>query len=99
MQEFRKKFVAKYNYVPDHNGLKGYTAVYMIKARHRQDGQGRPQGSARRLHGLTITPHKEPGILMESTWDKNGDLDRESFLGEVVNGKQVISETLPKLNK
>ena len=48
---------------------------------------------------MTITPDKEPGILMEVTIDQNGDLDRQSFLGEVVNGKQVIKEVLPKLNK
>ena len=34
---------------------------------------------------------------MDVTIDENGDLDRESFLGEVVNGKQVIKEVLPKL--
>ena len=31
---------------------------------------------------------------MEATWDKNGDIDRESFLGEVVGGKQKIVEDL-----
>ena len=34
---------------------------------------------------------------MEATWDKNGDIDRESFLGQVVDGKQKIVATLPKL--
>ena len=29
---------------------------------------------------------------MEATWDKNGDIDRESFLGEVIDGKQKIVE-------
>ena len=33
----------------------------------------------------------------EVTIDQNGDLDRQSFMGEVVNGKQVITEVLPKL--
>ena len=50
------------------------------------------------LHGLTIKPATEPGILMEVTIDKNGDLDRQSFLGEVVAGKQQITKILPKLN-
>ena len=31
VKAFREKFVKKYNYVPDHNGLKGYLAVYMVK--------------------------------------------------------------------
>jgi len=48
---------------------------------------------------MTITPAQEPGILMETTWDKNGDLDRVSFLAEVVDGKQKIVQTLPKLGK
>ena len=31
------------------------------------------------------------------TWDENGDIDRMSFLAEVVNGKQKITQELPKL--
>jgi branched-chain amino acid transport system substrate-binding protein len=97
IKTFRDKFVAKYNYVPDHNGIKGYLAVYMIKAATEKMGKLDPKNLAAALHGLTITPDKEPGILMEVTIDETGDLDRQSFLGEVVNGKQVIKEVLPKL--
>jgi branched-chain amino acid transport system substrate-binding protein len=97
IKAFRDKFVAKYNYVPDHNGIKGYLAVYMIKAASEEMGKLDAKNLAAALHGLTITPDKEPGILMEVTIDENGDLDRQSFLGEVVSGKQVIKEVLPKL--
>jgi branched-chain amino acid transport system substrate-binding protein len=97
IKAFRDKFVAKYNYVPDHNGIKGYLAVYMIKAATEKMGKLDAKNLAAALHGLTITPDKEPGILMEVTIDENGDLDRQSFLGEVVSGKQVIKEVLPKL--
>ena len=34
-------------------------------------------------------------MLLDVTFDNNGDLDRESFLVKVVNGKQVGPETLP----
>ena len=54
---------------------------------------------AKALHGMTIKPEEEPGILMETTWDANGDVDRISFLAEVVDGKQKIVQTLPKLGK
>jgi len=54
---------------------------------------------AQTAHGITISPKDEPGILMEATWDKNGDIDRESFLGEVVDSKQKIVQVLPKLGK
>ena len=49
--------------------------------------------------GLTITPQMEPGILIETTWDDKGDIDRISFLAEVVDGKQKVVQTLPKLGK
>ena len=51
------------------------------------------------IYGLTITPDKTPGILIEATWDATGEIDRVSFLAEVKSGKQVITETLPKLKK
>jgi branched-chain amino acid transport system substrate-binding protein len=97
VQEFAAKFKKKFNYVCDHNGIKGYTAVYFIKYVTEKIGKFDSKAFAEKAHGLTITPKDEPGILMEATWDKNGDIDRESFLGEVVGGKQKIVKTLPKL--
>jgi branched-chain amino acid transport system substrate-binding protein len=94
---FRDKFVKKYNYVPDHNGLKGWLAVYMIKATTEKMGKVDSKGFADALHGFTITAAKEPGILMDATFDANGDIDRQGFLAEVVEGKQVIKQVLPKL--
>ena len=38
-----------------------------------------------------------PGILIEATWDDTGEIDRITFLAEVKDGKQVITQTLPKL--
>ena len=98
LQAYKKKFEDKYGYVPDHNGIKGYLGVYMIKAATEKMGKVDPQGLPKALHDLTIKPEQEPGILMEVTIDKNGDLDRQSFLGEVKDGKQVITKVLPKLN-
>jgi branched-chain amino acid transport system substrate-binding protein len=99
VQEFAAKFKKRFNYVCDHNGIKGYTAVYFIKHVTEKIGKFDSKAFAQAAHGITITPKDEPGILMEATWDKNGDIDRVSFLGEVVNGQQKIVETLPKLGK
>ena len=97
VQEFSKKFQARFNYLCDHNGIKGYTAVYFIKYVTEKVGKFDSKAFAEKAHGITITPQQEPNILMDVTWDKNGDIDRQSFLGEVVNGKQKIVEVLPKL--
>ena len=99
VKEFAERFKKKFNYVCDHNGIKGYTAVYFVKYVTEKMGKFDSKGFINVAHGLTITPKEEPNILMEATWDKNGDIDRESFLGEVVGGKQKIVKILPKLNK
>jgi branched-chain amino acid transport system substrate-binding protein len=99
VQEFAERFKKRFNYACDHNGIKGYTAVYIIKHVTEKMGKFDSKLFAQTLHGMTLSPKDEPGVLMEVTFDKNGDLDRESFLGEVVNGKQKIVATLPKLGK
>ncbi len=98
IKAFRDRFVKKYNYVPDHNGLKGYLAVYMIKATTEKMGKVDSKAFADTLHGLTIKTSDEPNILMDVTFDQNGDIDRQGFLVEVVDGKQVVKKVLPKLN-
>jgi branched-chain amino acid transport system substrate-binding protein len=97
--EFKNKFSKRFNYLPDHNAIKGYTAIYAIKYATEKIGRFDRKLLAKTLHGLTITPQMEPGILIETTWDDKGDIDRISFLAEVVDGKQRITQTLPKLGK
>ncbi len=98
VKAFREKFVKKYNYIPDHNGIKGYLAIYMIKAATEKIGKVDAKKLADTLHGLTIKAANEPGILMDVTFDQNGDIDRQGFLVEIVEGKQVVKQVLPKLN-
>jgi branched-chain amino acid transport system substrate-binding protein len=95
---FREKFVRKYSYIPDHNGIKGYLAVYMVKAATEKMGKVDGKVLADALHGLTVRAANEPGILMDVTFDQNGDIDRQGFLVEIVEGKQVVKQVLPKLN-
>jgi branched-chain amino acid transport system substrate-binding protein len=99
VEAFKAKFQKRFGYVPDHNGIKGYTGVYAVKYATEKLGKFDRKALAKSLHGLTIKPEQEPGILMEATWDAHGDIDRISFLAEVVNGKQKIVQTLPKLGK
>ncbi len=97
IKAFRDRFNAKFNYVPDHNGIKGYLAVYVVKAVTEKMGKFDSKEFAKTLHGMTIKAAQEPGILMDVTYDANGDIDRQGFLVEVVNGKQVVKQVLPKL--
>ena len=93
-----KRYKARFNVVPDHNALKGYMSVWMVKAGTEKLGVAERTKLAGALHGMTITPGEQPGILMPVTIDAHGDIDRESFLVEVQGGRQKVVQVLPKLN-
>ena len=97
VQEFGERFKKRFNYACDHNGIKGYTAVYFVKAVTEKIGKFDSKAFAEAARGITISPKQEPGILMDVTFDANGDIDRQSFLVEVVEGKQVVKQVLPKV--
>jgi branched-chain amino acid transport system substrate-binding protein len=98
--QFAARFQKRFNYKPDHNGIKGYTGVYAVKyATEKKVGKFDRKSLAAAVHGLTISPTDEPAILMETSWDGVGEVDRISFLAEVVNGQQKIIKVLPKLGK
>jgi branched-chain amino acid transport system substrate-binding protein len=99
IKEFAAKFNTRFKYAPDHNGIKGYTAVYLIKYVTEKIGKFDSKAFAVAMKGLTLKPETSPGILMEASWDQNGDIDRASFLAEIVDGKQKIVAILPRLGK
>jgi branched-chain amino acid transport system substrate-binding protein len=98
IRAFAAKFQKEYNYKPDHNGLKGYTGMYIVKAATEKVGKFDPKAFADAMHGITLSTKDYPGILMDVSFDKNGDLDRESFMTKVANGKQEVIATLPPLS-
>jgi branched-chain amino acid transport system substrate-binding protein len=98
--EFAAKFQKRFNYKPDHNGIKGYTGVFAVRyVSEKKLGKFDRKALAQAMHGLTITPGDEPGILIETTWDDKGEIDRVSFLAEVIKGQQKITKILPKIGK
>ncbi len=99
IRAFRAKFEREYKYVSDHNGMKGYSGVYFLKAAIEKVGKLDRKAVAKAMHTLKIKAADQPGILMDVEFDANGDLDRDSFLTEVKNGKQEVTATLPPLGK
>jgi len=95
IKAFDDKFQKEYKYKSDHNGMKGYSAMYVVKALTEKNGKVDSKQLAKSLHGAKISAKDNPGVLLDVTFDDNGDLDRESFLVKVVNGKQVVTDTLP----
>lgn len=96
---FGAKFQKEYNYVSDHNGIKGYTGMYVLKAAIEKVGKLDRVAVAQALKNVTFTAKQNPGILMDVSFDDKGDIDRESFMVEVKNGKQEVVAILPPLGK
>ena len=97
IRAFRAKFEKEYKYISDHNGMKGYSGIYTLKVAIEKVGKLDRKAVAVAMRTLKASTAKEPGILMDVSFDANGDLDRESFLVEVKNGQQVVIATLPAL--
>jgi len=95
IKAFDDKFQKEYKYKSDHNGMKGYSAAYVIKAITEKNKKIDSKEFAKALHGAKIAVKDYPGVLLDVAFDNNGDLDRESFLVKVVNGKQTVTDTLP----
>jgi branched-chain amino acid transport system substrate-binding protein len=96
VQEFVKKFSAKYKAQPDHAAAAGYVAMYTVKYTTEKLGVFDRAKFAETLRGLSISAKDEPGILLDTTWTSNGDVLRQAFIAEIVDGKQRIIATLPK---
>jgi len=99
LQAWGKKYQAMYNTVSDHNGVKGYTAMYILKAAIEKSGKVDRKAAATAIRNSCFTAKQYPNVLMDVCFDDKGDIDRESFITEIRNGKTVVAETLPPLNK
>ena len=99
IKKFSDAFQAEYKAKSDHNGLKGYSGMYIVKAVTEKVGKFDPKAFAVAMKGISLSVKDHPGILMDVSYDANGDLDRESFMTKVENGKQVISGVLPPVNR
>jgi branched-chain amino acid transport system substrate-binding protein len=97
VKAFDQKYLKEYNQRSDHNGMKGYSAVYIVKAMTEKIGKFDSKALAAALHGATISAKEYPGVLLDVSFDQKGDLDRESFIVKVVGGKQQVIATVPPI--
>jgi branched-chain amino acid transport system substrate-binding protein len=98
MLKFKAKFYQETKTISDHNGIKGYTGIYVLKAAIEKAGKLDRKAVAQAMKGLSLSAAKHPGVLMDLSFDDKGDIDRESFIVEARGGKQVVKEVLPPLS-
>jgi branched-chain amino acid transport system substrate-binding protein len=98
MLKFKARFYQDYKYFPDHNGPKGYIGVYTMKAAIEKAGKIDRKAVAAAMKGLELDVKKQPGVLVSGRFDDKGDVDRESYLVQVKNGRQEVISVLPALS-
>jgi branched-chain amino acid transport system substrate-binding protein len=99
LKDFGQRFKTVYGTTTDHNGVKGYTGLYILKAAIEKVGKLDRKAVAAAIHNSCFSAKQYPGILMDVCYDEKGDIDRESFMTEIRDGKTIVAETLPPLNK
>jgi len=99
VRKFDEAYQREFKSRTDHNGLKGYSGMYIVKAVTEKIGKFDPKAFAAAMRGISLSAKDHPGILLDVSFDANGDLDRESYMTRVVGGKQVVSDILPPVNK
>jgi branched-chain amino acid transport system substrate-binding protein len=97
VRAFKAKFEQAYKYTSDHNGMKGYSGVYVLKAAIEKVGKLDRKAVAAAMKGLKISTAQYPGVLLDTVYDNKGDLDRASFIVQVKNGKQEVIDMISPL--
>jgi len=97
VKAFDEKYLKEYKQRTDHNGMKGYSSVYIVKAMTEKIGKFDSKVLAAALHGAKISAKDNPGVLLDVSFDQKSDLDRESFIVKVVGGKQQVIATVPPI--
>jgi branched-chain amino acid transport system substrate-binding protein len=97
VRRFREQYQMVFDSVPDHNSMKGYAGVYVMKIALERAGRVDRAALVQAMKGLRVNAARHPGALMYTEYDRKGDLDRMSFLIEVREGKQFIVDYLPPL--
>ena len=99
IRAFGAKYEREFKSKSDHNGIKGYTGIYIVKAVTEKIGRFDRKAFAAAMKNVCLSAREHAGLLMDVCFDNKGDLDRDSFLVEVKNGQQIVTETLPPISR
>lgn len=99
IRAFGDRFEKAYRYRSDHNGIKGYFGIFALKAAVEKAGKFDRKAVATALRNACFSAKDHPGLLLDVCFDDKGDIDRQSFLVEVKDGRQHVVSVLPPLKK
>jgi branched-chain amino acid transport system substrate-binding protein len=77
IRAFSEKYEREFKSKSDHNGIKGYTGMYVVKAVTEKIGKFDRKAFAAAIRNACFSAKDTPGLLMDLCFDDKGDIDRE----------------------
>lgn len=90
-----KKFEERYGRKPIQDAIKGYVAAWTTKYVVEKVGSLDQEAFIQTMHGLCLDADEYPNILLDICWDDRGEVSRESFMLQVVDGESVVIGKVP----
>lgn len=92
---FAKKFEETFKRKPTHDAIKGYVGAWATKYVTEMVGKVDGDAFSKKMAGLCLKAADHPKILLDTCWDKTGEMSRPSFMVQVKNGAPVVIGTVP----
>ena len=94
IRDFQRKHEAVYGGRSGLDAMRGYSAVYLLKAVAAKPGRIDNAGFREALKNLSLSAADEPGLLLDVTGDATGALRHQLIVVEVRNKQAVAIDTL-----
>jgi len=95
VRSFVERYGKRYNSKPDHNAIKGYFAVQVIKSVSERVGKLDQAAFNEAMKSVRIEASQSPAMLTSAAYFAYGDMTRESYFAQVRNGSLVVLATVP----
>lgn len=90
VQAFAARYLARYNQRPDHNSVKGYFAIQMVKAGLEQTGKLDATAFLATLKHQRFDHKRFPELFSPVSYDLFGDLNHDSYYAVIQGGQPRI---------
>lgn len=98
MAQFVSRYLARYGSRPDHNAVKGYFAVQVLRVGVEAVGRVDPQAFLEFVKNTRLDGRRHPRLMTTATYDLFGDLNRESYIVQVRGGRGRVLATLSSID-
>ena len=90
LRAFMSRFLLRTKEAPSELAMAGYVALGAVAAAADRAGSTDPRAVCDALRGLSLSAAQAPMLLLDSTWNDVGEMQRMSWMVEIRNGRAVV---------